>query len=77
MAELTVEAVADAMYTMVQECHGKRNLKPIDLTKAMIERLGENCDKVLCKAAIRLLVDEGRCVYSYLGGSYIVLPPQG
>jgi len=77
MAELSVEAVADAMYSLVRENHGKRNLKPIDLTKAMLERFGESCDKALCKAALRLLVDDGRCIYSYLGGSYLVLPPEG
>ncbi len=76
MAELSVEAVAEAMFSIVRENHGKRNLKPIDLTKAMLERFGEGCDKALCKAAIRLLVDDGRCIYSYLGGSYLVLPPE-
>jgi hypothetical protein len=73
---MTVEALADSMYALVRECHGKRNLKPMDLTKAMLERHGADCDKALCKAAIRRLVDEGRCTYSYLGGSYIVLPPE-
>ncbi len=75
MAELSVEVVAEAMYALIRENHGKRNLKPLDLTKAMLERFGEGCDKTLCKAAIRLLVDDGRCIYSYLGGSYLVLPP--
>ncbi len=75
MTELSVDAVAEAMYALIRENHGKRNLKPTDLTKAMRERFGEGCDKALCKAAIRLLVDDGRCIYSYLGGSYLVLPP--
>ena len=39
--------------------------------------IGESCDKALCKAALRLLDDDGRCIYSYLGGSYLVLPPEG
>jgi hypothetical protein len=56
--------VADAMYEMVKEYHGKRNLKAMDLV-----------DKKQCKQAIRELVDSGRCTYSYVGGSYIVLPP--
>jgi hypothetical protein len=29
-----------------------------------------------CKKAIRILIDSGRCIYSYLGGSYIQLPPK-
>ncbi|MBI4878793.1 MAG: hypothetical protein HY812_14475, partial [Planctomycetes bacterium] len=49
-----------------------------DLTKAMIEEFGEEaCDKQLCKQAIRTLIDSGTCTYSYVGGSYIVLPPEG
>jgi hypothetical protein len=75
MENPTADAVADAMYALVKECHGKRQLKPLDLTKAMIERFGEGCDKNLCKEAIRLLIEDERCTYSYLGGSYIVLPP--
>jgi hypothetical protein len=76
METLTAEALADAMVAMVKECHGKRQLKPLDLTKAMIEHFGESCDKTLCKEAIRLLIDDERCTYSYAGGSYIVLPPE-
>lgn len=74
---LTVDAVADAMFVMVKEYHGKRNLKAMDLTKAMIEEFGEEeCDKKFCKKAIRQLIDSGKCTYSYVGGSYIVLPPE-
>ena len=73
----SVEDVANAMFDMVKEYHGKRNLKALDLQKAMIEKFGsDECDKKLCKAAIRTLMDSGRCVYSYVGGSYIVLPPE-
>ena len=73
----SIEEVADAMFEMVKEYHGKRSLKAIDLTKAMIEKYGsDNCDKKLCKKAIRTLMDSGRCVYNYVGGSYIALPPE-
>lgn len=75
MSQASVEQVADAMYDLVKQTYGKKNLKPMDLTKAMIEQFGEdNCDKQLCKKAIRQLVDSGRCIYSYVGGSYITLP---
>ena len=74
MSDVTVEQVADAMYAMVKECHGKRQLKPLDLTKTMCERFRESCDKAMCKEAIRLLIEDDRCTYSYVGGSYIVLP---
>ncbi|NIM52685.1 MAG: hypothetical protein GTO22_26140 [Gemmatimonadales bacterium] len=73
---VTLEQVADAMYKMVEEYQGKKKLKAGDLTKAMIEKFGEaECDKKLCKAAIRTLMDSGRCVYTYFGGSFIELPP--
>ena len=76
MSDVTVDKVAESMFQQVKDCHGKRKLKAMDLTKAMIEEFGEdNCDKKLCKKAIRALIDSGRCTYSYVGGSYIVLPP--
>ena len=72
---VTVEVLAEDMYQMVTETHGKKNLKAGDLTKAMIAKHGEaNCSKDDCKLAIRLLMESERCVYSYFGGSYITLP---
>jgi len=77
MEKVSVETVAEAMYELVTECAGKKNLKAGDLTKAMISKFGEGaCTKDDCKQAIRILIDSGRCVYSYLGGSYIQLPPK-
>ena len=76
MEKTPVETVAEEMYKLVAEYAGKRNLKPGDLTKEMIARHGEGCTKDACKQALRLLIDSGRCVYSYLGGSYIQLPPK-
>ena len=77
MAQIPVETLAEDMYQLVAECAGKKNLKPGDLTKAMIAKHGEEaCSKDDCKQAIRLLIDSSRCVYSYLGGSYIQLPPK-
>jgi hypothetical protein len=75
MDGVTVDAVADAMYAMVKDYHGKKNLKATDLTKAMIDKFGEACDKQICKEAIRQIIDNGKCTYSYVGGSYIVLNP--
>ena len=74
---VTVETLADEMYAMIAEYAGKRNLKAGDLTKEMIARHGDgSCGKDDCKQAIRILIESGRCVYSYLGGSYIQLPPK-
>jgi hypothetical protein len=74
---MTVETLADEMYALISEYAGKRNLKAGDLTKEMIARHGEAaCSKDDCKLAIRSLIESQRCVYSYLGGSYIQLPPK-
>ncbi|RJP18721.1 MAG: hypothetical protein C4527_28430 [Candidatus Omnitrophota bacterium] len=73
--ELTAEQVADAMYKMVADAQGQKKLKPMDLQKSMIEYFGgDRCDKKLCKAAIKELIESGRCVYTYFGGSFIELP---
>lgn len=74
---VTRDEVADAMYEMVKEYQGKKKFKAGDLTKAMIQKYGEGeVDKKLCKTAIRTLMDSGRCVYTYFGGSFIELPPE-
>ena len=65
MAEVTIDQLADAMFELVKSTYGKKDLKPMDVTKAMIEQFGEdNCDKRLCKKALRQLIDSGRCVTS-------------
>ncbi len=72
---VTPEEVADAMFEMVKEYAGKKKFKAGDLIKAMIQKFGEDqCDKKLCKSAIRTMMDSGRCVYTYFGGSFIELP---
>jgi hypothetical protein len=72
----TAEVVADAMYAMLKDYAGKKNLKPTDLTKAVLEKFGEDCDKQRCKEALRILMDSGKTTYSYVGGSYVVLNPE-
>lgn len=76
MAEkVPVEEVANAMYKMIRESMGQKKWKATDLTKAVIELFGEEkCDKQLAKLAIRDLMDSGKCVYTYFGGSFIEIP---
>ena len=75
MMAVTTEQVADDMYELVAEYQGRKKFKPGDLIKAMKEKYGEDeVDKKLCKAAIRILMDSGRCVYTYFGGSFIEIP---
>lgn len=74
MSEITKETVAEAMYALVKEYSGKKKLKPMDLTKEMRAKFGDDCDKKLCKEALKDLVESGRVVYTYFGASYVELP---
>ena len=76
MAAPTADAVADAMYAVLKDYAGKKNLKAMDLTKSMHEKFGDDCDKQTCKDAIRILMESGKTTYSYVGGSYVVLNPE-
>lgn len=76
VSAVSIETLAEEMFQLVTECAGKKNLKAGDLAKAMIAKHGETCSKDDCKKAIRILIDSGRCVYGYFGGSFIQLPPK-
>ncbi len=70
----TADEIADAMYKLVEEAQGLKKLKPMDLTKSMIQLYGDEVDKKLCKAGIKELINSGRCVYTYFGGSFLEIP---
>jgi len=75
MAEqVKVEEVSDAMFRMIKDSMGQKKWKATDLTKAVLELYGEKCDKSLVKLAIRDLIESGKCVYTYFGGSFIEIP---
>jgi hypothetical protein len=75
MAEqVKVEEVSDAMFRMIKDSMGQKKWKATDLTKAVLELYGDRCDKTLAKSAIRELIESGRCVYTYFGGSFIEIP---
>jgi hypothetical protein len=72
--QLSIEELADDMYKLVEEYAGKRKLKSQELVKEMIQKHG--ISKAEGKQAISLLIDSGRCVYTYFGGSFVELPPK-
>lgn len=76
MAEMVPLAdVVEAMYKMIKDTMGMKKWKATDLQKACIELFGnERCDKQLCKDAIKQLINSGRAVYTYFGGSFIEIP---
>lgn len=79
MAKPTVTQIADAMFAMIADAAGKKKYKAGDLQKAMREVFGDqNVDRDDVKLAIRDLIESGRCIYTYYGGSYIEIPrPEG
>jgi hypothetical protein len=77
MAQISVQELADALYKMIKDTMGMKKWKATDLQKASIEMFGaDKVDKQLCKDAIRELVNSGKLVYTYFGGSYIEIPHQ-
>jgi hypothetical protein len=72
--KLTVEELADSMCKLIEEYTGKRKFKAQDLVKEMVQKYGEDVvSKRDGKQAIQLLIDSGRCVYTYFGGSFVEL----
>jgi len=72
----SVEEVAEAIFALVREYHGRKRWSAGDLQKEMQAKHGkEGCDRKKCKDALKLLMDSGRCVYGYAGGSYVALHP--
>jgi len=72
---VSADEVADYMFKMVKDAYGVKKFKAGDLSKAAIAQFGDKgCDKKLCQAAIKDLIDSGRCVYTYFGGSFIEIP---
>lgn len=69
----TIEEVMDVMYKMVERDMGSKKYKPTDLTKAVKEHWPD-LDRKTPKEAIKQLVDSGKLVYTYFGGTYLEIP---
>ena len=67
----TIEEVADSMYKLLVEYHGKKRFKAGDLQKEMKGKYGKVCDRKMCKGAIKLLMEQERTIYGYAGGSWV------
>ena len=69
--------VADDMFKMVEEVAGIKKYKPSDVFKEMVKKYkDEGLTKKDCKAAMRILIDSERLVYTYFNGSWVELPGQ-
>jgi hypothetical protein len=70
---LSKEDLVEYIYQMVEKAQGKKNLKAMDIQKAVLKEHPDQ-DKNMIKFGIKELIDTGRCVYTYFGGSYVEIP---
>ena len=75
--EVSLEEIVDTMYKLLEEYTGKKKFKAQDLVKEAVMKYGEDkVSKAIGKQAIKMLIDSGRCVYTYFGGSFVELAPK-
>jgi hypothetical protein len=72
---LSKEDLCNYIYELVAKAQGKKNLKAMDVQKAVLKEYPDQ-PKNDIKFAIKELIDGGRCVYTYFGGSFIEIPHQ-
>jgi hypothetical protein len=65
--------LVEYIYNMVEKAQGKKQLKAMDLQKAVLKDHPDQ-NKNDIKMAIKELIDSGRCVYTYFGGSFVEIP---
>ena len=68
------EEVMKKIYELVEKSTGKKKLKSSDIQKTVSAEAGVTRDEV--KAALKDLVDEGKLIYTYFGGSFVEIPPK-
>ena len=70
-----LEKVKETMYKLISESAGMKKWKATDLHKSCEEVFGDEYEKRKeGKIAIKELIEEGKLVYTYFGGSYIEVP---
>jgi len=68
------EEVKQKIYALVEKSVGRKKLKSSDIQKTVSAEAGVSRDEV--KEALKDLVDEGKLIYTYFGGSYVEIPPK-
>jgi len=68
------EEVMKKIYELVEKSTGKKKLKSSDIQKTVSAEAGVTRDEV--KAALKVLVDDGKLIYTYFGGSFVEIPPK-
>ncbi len=62
------------IYALVEKSVGKKKLKSSDIQKTISAEAGISRDEV--KDALRDLIDSGKLIYTYFGGSFVEIPPK-
>jgi hypothetical protein len=70
---LSKEELVEFIFQMVEKAQGKKQLKAMDIQKGVL-KVHPDQPKNDVKFAIKDLIDGGRCVYTYFGGSFIEIP---
>ncbi len=68
------EEVRQKIYALVEKSVGKKKLKSSDIQKTISAEAGISRDEV--KDALKDLIDEGKLIYTYFGGSFVEIPPK-
>ncbi len=71
---MEIEEIEQKIYALVEKSVGKKKLKSSDIQKTVSAEAGVTRDEV--KAALRVLIDSGKLIYTYFGGSFVEIPPQ-
>jgi hypothetical protein len=70
---LSKAELQEFIFDMVAKAQGKKQLKAMDIQKAVL-KVHPDQPKNDIKFSIKDLIDGGRCVYTYFGGSFIEIP---
>jgi len=70
---MDVAEMKEKIYALVESSMGKKKLKAGDIKKHF---RAEGVEEDLVKEGLKELVDEGKLIYTYFGGSYVEVPPK-
>ncbi len=77
MTDELKKKVENKIIGLVKEYAGKKRFKPIDLVKEMERDFAEEgLTKDDIKGVLKDIMDEGKLIYGYAGGSFLTLPDE-
>ncbi len=77
MTDETKSKLKDQIIGLVKEYDGKKRFKPIDIVKEMERDFADvGLSKSDIKGVLKEIMDDGKLIYGYAGGSYLTLPGQ-